>query len=79
MRALHHQISLELSLPYRNGAHSTEELAKRAANIVREFAHALPVIRRLLDSDITAAFLGDPAARSVDEVLLCYPGVMAAG
>jgi serine O-acetyltransferase len=34
-------------------------------------------IRRLLDSDVLAAFQGDPAARSVDEVLLCYPGVLA--
>jgi serine O-acetyltransferase len=31
----------------------------------------------LLDSDVLAAYQGDPAARSVDEVLLCYPGVLA--
>ena len=34
-------------------------------------------IRRLLDSDVLAAFHGDPAAGSVDEVLLCYPGILA--
>jgi ribosome-binding protein aMBF1 (putative translation factor) len=34
-------------------------------------------LRRLLDSDVLAAYHGDPAARSVDEVLLCYPGVLA--
>ena len=44
---------------------------------MRDFADALPGIRRLLDSDVLAAFQGDPAARSVDEVLLCYPGVLA--
>ena len=44
---------------------------------MRAFAAALPGIRRLLDSDVLAAFQGDPAARSVDEVLLCYPGVLA--
>jgi serine O-acetyltransferase len=49
----------------------------QALHIVREFSHALPQIRRLLDSDVTAAFEGDPAARSVDEVLLCYPGIEA--
>ena len=37
----------------------------------------MPRIRRLLDSDVLAAFHGDPAAGSVDEVLLCYPGVLA--
>jgi serine O-acetyltransferase len=31
----------------------------------------------VLDSDVLAAFQGDPAAGSVDEVLLCYPGVQA--
>jgi len=45
--------------------------------VVQQFALALPEIRRLLDSDVLAAFHGDPAARSVDEVLLCYPGVLA--
>lgn len=49
----------------------------RALAIVREFGAALPRIRTLLDSDVLAAFHGDPAARSVDEVLLCYPGVHA--
>lgn len=49
----------------------------RALAIVREFGAALPRIRTLLDSDVLAAFRGDPAARSVDEVLLCYPGVHA--
>lgn len=44
---------------------------------VRSFAAALPTIRTLLDSDVLAAYQGDPAARSVDEVLLCYPGVLA--
>ena len=48
-----------------------------ALNAVRAFAASLPGIRRLLDSDVLAAFQGDPAARSVDEVLLCYPGVHA--
>ena len=49
----------------------------RAVAAVQAFAASLPDIRRLLDSDVMAAFHGDPAARSVDEVLLCYPGVLA--
>ena len=34
-------------------------------------------MRALLDTDIRAAYTGDPAARSVDEVVFCYPGVAA--
>jgi serine O-acetyltransferase len=48
-----------------------------AATIVRLFVAALGTIRRLIDSDVEAAFLGDPAARSVDEILVCYPGAIA--
>jgi serine O-acetyltransferase len=49
----------------------------QAATIVRLFAATLGDIRRLVDSDVEAAFLGDPAARSVDEILVCYPGAIA--
>ena len=48
-----------------------------AAARVGQFAARLPIVRELLDSDVIAAFQGDPAARSVDEVLLCYPGLHA--
>ena len=48
-----------------------------AADLVSTFARRLPAVRELLDSDVTAAFQGDTAARSVDEVLLCYPGLHA--
>jgi serine O-acetyltransferase len=69
------QIRLELEYKARNGADATPE--DEAIDIVRRFAADLPVIRRQLDTDVQAAYLGDPAARSVDEVLLCYPGILA--
>jgi serine O-acetyltransferase len=53
------------------------EIEQRAQALLRDFGFALPGIRALLDSDVLAAYHGDPAARSVDEVLLCYPGVQA--
>lgn len=54
-----------------------DELRARAFAIAREFAAQLPAIRALLVSDIQAAFEGDPAAKHITEVLLCYPGVFA--
>ena len=51
--------------------------ADQAATIVRLFAGTLGDIRRLIDSDVEAAFLGDPAAGSTDEILVCYPGAIA--
>ncbi|HEX5361895.1 MAG TPA: serine O-acetyltransferase EpsC [Fluviicoccus sp.] len=77
LHALNHQILLELGLHHRLDGRYPAETERMSGQIVRAFGHALPEIRRLLDSDVLAAFRGDPAARSVDEVLLCYPGVLA--
>jgi len=52
-------------------------LAERAQAITREFAASLPTIRALLVSDVQAAMAGDPAASSVAEIMLCYPGTIA--
>lgn len=52
-------------------------LANQALELTRAFAKTLPKVRALLDSDLQAAFEGDPAARSADEVLVCYPGIAA--
>ncbi len=73
LRSLSEQARLEL----RRYAAEDARVDERAAAIVRRFAAALPNVRRLLDSDVLAAYQGDPAARSVDEVLLCYPGIHA--
>jgi len=72
------QVQLELRYETRHQNDVTPEaLVERAVDIVREFSFSLPHIRGLLDSDVLAAYAGDPAARSVDEVLLCYPGIQA--
>ncbi len=71
------QATLELRHARRHTPAELSELADDALARVRDFAAALPGIRALLDTDVMAAYHGDPAARSVDEVLLCYPGVLA--
>ncbi|WP_334186195.1 serine O-acetyltransferase EpsC [Novosphingobium sp.] len=70
------QAQVRLELLY--GAGEQTSAAERRANaIVLEFSRQLPEIRRLLDLDIEATYRGDPAARSLDEVLICYPGLLA--
>ncbi|MGZ3252786.1 MAG: serine O-acetyltransferase EpsC [Burkholderiaceae bacterium] len=54
-----------------------DDLHQKAILITREFIAELPAIRGLLVSDLQAAFHGDPAASSIAEVLLCYPGTIA--
>ncbi|UTY59066.1 serine O-acetyltransferase EpsC [Massilia sp. erpn] len=53
------------------------ELTYKAQEITREFAAGLPEIRALLVSDVQAAYAGDPAATSIAEIMLCYPGTIA--
>ena len=50
---------------------------KRAHVVVRELLEKLPEIRSKLSGDIQAAFSGDPAAVSNEEVILSYPCVLA--
>ncbi|MDE2389614.1 MAG: serine acetyltransferase [Betaproteobacteria bacterium] len=71
-------VQIQHELHYNSGleALSDEDRAQSIA-ITQAFAKCLPEIRRLLESDIKAAYEGDPAARNVDEVLVCYPGIMA--
>ncbi len=77
LQALLTQIKLELGYMSRHQPRAPEDIDVQATAAARAFAADLPAIRRLLDGDVLAAFQGDPAARSVDEVLLCYPGILA--
>lgn len=71
------QVRLELRYAARHSQSTAEGLERQAVELVHDFAAALPELRAVLDTDVLAAYHGDPAARSVDEVLLCYPGVVA--
>ena len=70
-----------LELYYQSGEQDEQEtshiLMQEALRRVQAFSTRLPVIRQRLDSDILAAYQGDPSAHSMDEVLLCYPGIHA--
>ncbi|MET0285280.1 MAG: serine O-acetyltransferase EpsC [Polyangiales bacterium] len=46
-------------------------------SVVLELFGALPELRRWLDLDVLAAFEGDPAARSIEEVVFSYPSIQA--
>ncbi|HUD31024.1 MAG TPA: serine O-acetyltransferase EpsC [Novosphingobium sp.] len=72
---LHAQLRLELT--YTHDAAEEQSIEGAATRIVLALSRQLPDLRRVLDLDIEAAFRGDPSARSLDEVLICYPGLLA--
>ncbi len=76
LRELNTQIQLELRYSA-DTEHDKTPSAEAALIKAHAFAQKLPHIRQLLDTDLQAAFEGDPAARSLDEVLVCYPGISA--
>ncbi len=53
------------------------ECDRRAREVTDAFIDGLVSIRRLLVTDVQAAYVGDPAATSPAETILCYPGVFA--
>jgi serine O-acetyltransferase len=53
------------------------DLAGTATRVTQEFLQELPAVRAILQTDVTAAFEGDPAALSNEEVILSYPGIEA--
>jgi serine O-acetyltransferase len=70
-------VQVRRELRFVSGVDANNPDREQAAAIIRAFAGRLPHIRGLLESDIQAAYEGDPAARSIDEVLVCYPGITA--
>jgi len=53
------------------------ECSDRAWALTDAFVARLPEVRRLLATDVQAAYEGDPAATSREETILCYPGILA--
>ncbi|PKD40742.1 serine acetyltransferase [Methylomonas sp. Kb3] len=76
LRQLQRQIGLELQFVAEQQGISLDTRSQ-ATDITRQFAAQLPAVRQLIDTDIQAAYEGDPAARCADEVLVCYPGITA--
>jgi serine O-acetyltransferase len=62
------------SLQYRSPAgHGGRELRTYAHELTTDFLESLPQVRELLQTDVEAAYQGDPAAKSREEIIVAYP------
>jgi serine O-acetyltransferase len=77
LETLIEQVRRELRWSARCAGNRDANVDGEAAQIAARFLSSLPAVRSLLQSDVVAAYRGDPAARSIEEVLICYPGVKA--
>lgn len=71
------QIAIALKYDDKSKGKSEEELREEAEQLTIAFFKTIPSIRAKVETDLQAAFDGDPAARSKDEVVFSYPGFFA--
>jgi serine O-acetyltransferase len=74
-RALRHEHDLRNSVNCGAGSEVDFEALGQAKTL--QFLARIPYVRELLASDVQAAYDGDPAATSLDEIIFCYPGLEA--
>ena len=73
---LNKQILLALKYTAKEEA-DAEKLAEQAEKDTVTFLKKIPDVRAMLETDLEAAFQGDPAAKYRDEIILSYPGMFA--
>jgi serine O-acetyltransferase len=75
MRSLEEQVRRGLAFSERHDLDSCAHCAEQAQAATRGFLAELPELRRLVHSDVEAAYEGDPALKSRDEAIFAYPGI----
>ena len=71
------QIALVLKYLPEYSNKSEDELSATADELALSFLEKLPKIRALIDTDLEAAYTGDPAAFNKAEIIFSYPGLFA--
>ena len=76
MEDVMYNLNKQITLILQNGMDDSDAKA-RAQEISLAFFRRLPDIRATVQTDVEAAYAGDPAATSADEIIFCYPGLYA--
>ncbi len=71
------QISIVLRYDEKYVDHTENFIAGKAEEIAFEFMNRIPKIREFIETDVQAAYDGDPAAYNKDEIIYSYPGLYA--
>ena len=70
---------IAIALRFREEYAQTEEgqIKDLSEDLAITFISRIPAIRELVDTDMEAFYQGDPAAYNKEEIVLCYPGLLA--
>lgn len=74
---LNKQVFLALDFCKKRGTMTEEDRRKESYRICKVFFGRIPKIREYIESDLLAAYDGDPAAGCFEEIILAYPGLFA--
>jgi len=77
LRSLEDEVRRAIAFCDKHDFETCTHCAEAARDAVRKFAARLPVVRRLVASDVEAAYEGDPALKTRDEAIFAYPGIFA--
>ena len=78
--SLHDRLTQQLARALRHDCAAKEletDFEAEAQLMAIKLLEMIPELRRRLTDDVHAAFEGDPAAKNLNEILFCYPGVSA--
>ena len=71
-----YNLSKQIALVLQNGREDSGA-RDRAEALSLAFLGKVPQVRAMVQTDVEAAYDGDPAATSMDEIIFCYPGLFA--
>lgn len=77
MRSLEQQVRRGIAFTERHDIYSCAHCFEASQAVTKSFLGKLPEVRRLVYSDVEAAYEGDPALKSRDEAIFAYPGMFA--
>jgi serine O-acetyltransferase len=77
LRSLEEQLRRGIAFTERHDLDTCDHCAETAWSVTRTFLSRIPELRRLVASDVEAAYEGDPALKSRDEAIFAYPGMFA--
>jgi serine O-acetyltransferase len=74
LASIHARLSDNIEKALRHA--KTDDAPAKAAEAAMHLLGRLPSIRQIVQTDVQAAYNGDPAARSTEEIILAYPCVL---
>ena len=72
-----YNLNQQIALVYQNQGELEESALVHAQDVCLEFFRQIPTIRSMVQTDLQAAYDGDPAATGMAEIIFAYPGLFA--